>query len=794
MSLLARFVLVGVVILGLLSPQLPVMAGSAPLSDAPAQSGREIRSALFDAEAALLAGHSEDAVRAASEAAASVENFLPAIGDSVDRDAIRTAVAAAQEAAKRGDASALSLAHGRVWSALVAASFHETLTAARAGDADTAAAWLLLRDFRPTTIFARPSADATQAVVALRQGEVAPEAAAAAISADLLDTYQARLESALDEVSDATADGLTAGQAQSLGLATGYWRILSPSYREQVGAGEGAKADTAFQSLLRAGDAGDLAQLQRQATATMDVVRSFRAAPLSTAELARRGGQLLRYLSLVPVEYGRGVKGGQVTLDLEIQEAAAFLDGARGAFAELRLPLRDIDATATNDVATELDSLQQAIAAAASHETVAAPAAIERQAAVLTETLKGIYPKAWLAQSGDSDFDVLDSLLDQVLAAAAAGQYQQAESSRVEAYAIFETGPEKRLLAFTPDEALRVERLFWEGDGQTHGLHALLTNHAGINELTATREALDHSLADAQAALAAGTAPAAIIFNSATIVFREGLEAVLILASLLASMIGANRQFKRPLALGAFAALLVTALLFVLAQNALLSFGHYSEQLEAIVSVIAIGVLLLVMNWFFHKVYWTRWIAKHHEHRRRLLIGGIAGQALGFVLLGFSSVFREGAETVLFLQALVLDAGPWIVVQGVLLGLAGTGIVAALTLVMHAKLPHKKMLIVTGVMIATVLVTMVGSTVHTVQLVGWMPISPIPGAERLPYWLGVWFGVHGTWQGLIAQLAALVFVFGSYFLAEHQQPRGRKASTGATLPLAGGQGNPIPAA
>ena len=412
----------------------------------------------------------------------------------------------------------------------------------------------------------------------------------------------------------------------------------------------------------------------------------------------------------------------------------------------------------------------------------------------MTETLKGIYPKAWLAQSGDSDFDVLDSLLDQVLAAAAAGQYQQAESSRVEAYAIFETGPEKRLLAFTPDEALRVERLFWEGDGQTHGLHALLTNHAGINELTATREALDHSLADAQAALAAGTAPAAIIFNSATIVFREGLEAVLILASLLASMIGANRQFKRPLALGAFAALLVTALLFVLAQNALLSFGHYSEQLEAIVSVIAIGVLLLVMNWFFHKVYWTRWIAKHHEHRRRLLIGGIAGQALGFVLLGFSSVFREGAETVLFLQALVLDAGPWIVVQGVLLGLAGTGIVAALTLVMHAKLPHKKMLIVTGVMIATVLVTMVGSTVHTVQLVGWMPISPIPGAERLPYWLGVWFGVHGTWQGLIAQLAALVFVFGSYFLAEHQQPRGRKASTGATLPLAGGQGNPIPAA
>ena len=55
------------------------------------------------------------------------------------------------------------------------------------------------------------------------------------------------------------------------------------------------------------------------------------------------------------------------------------------------------------------------------------------------------------------------------MAAAAAGEYQQAESARIEAYAIFETGPEKRLLAFTPDAALKVERLFWEGDGTTPG-------------------------------------------------------------------------------------------------------------------------------------------------------------------------------------------------------------------------------------------------------------------------------------------------------------------------------------
>jgi high-affinity iron transporter len=161
------------------------------------------------------------------------------------------------------------------------------------------------------------------------------------------------------------------------------------------------------------------------------------------------------------------------------------------------------------------------------------------------------------------------------------------------------------------------------------------------------------------------------------------------------------------------------------------------------------------------------------------------------VILGFGSVFREGAETVLFLQALVLDAGTWIVVQGTLLGLAATAIVGALTLVLQTKLPHKKILVVTGVMIAAVLVTMVGSTVHTLQLVGWAPIAPIPGAERLPYWLGTWLGVYGTWQGIVAQLAAIVFVFGSYALAERQAVRSRQTAPVSAPAIPQGTSTPV---
>ncbi|MGH2615052.1 MAG: FTR1 family protein [Thermomicrobiales bacterium] len=765
-----------------------VVAAEVPESFAPGLVAQAIRSHLFDAQAALLADDVQAAVAAVAAADAEVERLAPAFdADAAIVPALESGLATAGDAATRGDAAGLALAHGQIWATLVRGAYAQTLAAVASGETEAAAAWLLLRDFRVTTRFDRPNADATLAIKAWRDRAMTPEQAAETIRADLLDTYQARLEAALNTFAKANPDSLSSSEAEALGLATGYWPLLAPALEEQLGVQARAAADKTFTTLRQTAGDDEAAGFAAARSRATEIVQSFRAAPLSADDRARRAGQLLRYLSLVPLEYERGVKDGQVLLAIEIQEAQAFLEGAQAAFADLRLPLRALDAEETVAIATALDHLETALAGTASREAIADPADIETAAADAVSRLTKLVPPAWLEAGADSDFDIVASLLDQIVAAVAAGQYQQAESSRIEAYAIFETGPEKRLLAFTPAEAQHVERLFWEGDGQTSGLRRLLAEQASVNEIRATRAVLDSALANAQAALNAGTAPAAVVFNAATIVFREGLEAILILASLLASMIGANRQYKRPLAMGAVIALAATAVLFVLARTALLSFGRYSEQIEAVVSLLAIGVLLLVMNWFFHKVYWTRWIARHHDHRRKLLIGGTVGPALGFVLLGFSSVFREGAETVLFLQALVLDAGTSIVVQGTLLGLAATAVVGALTLVLQAKLPHKKMLVVTGVMIAVVLVTMVGSTMHTLQLVGWAPISPIGGMDGLPYWLGVWFGVYGTWQGIAAQIAAFAFVIGSYVLAERQHQRSRRSVSPTTPQSMGGQ-------
>ena len=177
--------------------------------------------------------------------------------------------------------------------------------------------------------------------------------------------------------------------------------------------------------------------------------------------------------------------------------------------------------------------------------------------------------------------------------------------------------------------------------------------------------------------------------NSAIIVFREGLEGVLILAAITASMVGLRRRLRRPVFIGALAGLAVSIVTWVLAQTLLRSLEQYGEKLEAVVGLVAIGVLLLITNWFFHKVYWSEWIAKFHRQRKRYekleKQGFISAQAIGLFVLGLTSVYREGFETVLFLQSLQLSAGTATVLEGAGLGLAMTFAVGAVTLLLPAQ-------------------------------------------------------------------------------------------------------------
>ncbi len=632
-----------------------------------------------------------------------------------------------------------------------------------------------MRDFRAPTRFTRAGTDATLAVSALARGTTRPAAAARAIRTDLLDTYEAKLRAALDDAGVASRRGFAVRLAEEVALARGYAAIVEPSYRTQRGDAALAQLEGALERLETAA-AGGAAPFAAAADDVVRLLEGFRAAPLAAAEQARRAGQLDRFLRLVPIEYDRGVEGTRITLPFEIQEAISFRNAVAAALADVSPELLARDPAATRELSTIVAGLGGALDAAVAGRPESAEAVRARTERAL-ELIDGLYPDSWKEAATGADFDVIAASIDRLAAAAKAGSWSRAEQARLEAYGIFELGPEQRLRGIAPSLFQRIEGLFWYGNGGQAGLVQLVKRKDAGAELEESVAALQAELEQAAQRVGSSSSTAAVITNSAIVVFREGLEAVLILAALMASMVGVNRRYRRPLLAGAALALAASAVTWVIAQTVLGSLALYGEKLEAIVSVIAIGVLLLILNWFYHRVYWSEHLADFHKRKARILrgshVGFISAQVLGLAALGFSSVYREGFETVLFLQALTLEAGVLAVLPGVMLGLTATLAVGGLTILLERKLPHRKMLIATGILMTWVLVILVGTTVQTFQVVGWMPVTPIEGLQ-LPYWTGAWLGIYPTWEGVAAQVGAAAFVIGSYVAAEQVRARKRR--------------------
>ncbi|MCA0454643.1 MAG: FTR1 family protein [Chloroflexi bacterium] len=766
---------------------LPVMAQS----DTPQANAEQIRQQLFRAQGKLLLGDDAEAVTAMTAAYERYEQVLqPIFSEAVPDVAatLETHFATATEAVAQGDALTLAVTRGAIWTSILNASSQLAMQAVENNDGATAAQWLLLREFRSSTKFSRPGADATKAVQAFTAGNGTVEETITAIRNDLLDTYQAQLTTSLASAEDAHRFEFNLRQAEEVGLAAGYFDILGNTFAEQRGAEEFQKTQKIFAALSRVAVNGDVYSFQLNIESIQTALKGFRAAPLNEADQARRAGQLIRFVDLVSIEYKRGIVNGVVVRSIEIQEATTFLEASTAAFNDISLTLEQRDAAITAKVATLLNDMKLQI------QSTADPVALENKGIEVQTLLKQVMPEEWQQVATDSDMDVIISLLDQIPAAVKQNQYDLAESARLEAYGFLELGIEQRLRGFAPEMASELEILFWQGggvahdaddigvgDGMTPGLAYLIATRAPLEEIEHTLTMLKASFIKAKAVMEAGkSTPTVVVTNSAIIVFREGLEAVLILASLLASLRTAEElRYRRPIAVGALLAFVATAITWWAANELLQVMLPLGERLEAIVSLIAIGVLLLITNWFFHKVYWTGWMANFHT-KKRTLIGGVAAvtisQTVGLIILGFTSIYREGFESVLFLQSLVLEAGVLVVLEGVLLGLLGVAVVGVLTFTLQRKLPYKKMLVVTGVMIGFVLLTMVGNTVHVMQVVGWLPITPIIGLN-LPIWLGQWFGLFATWQGIGLQIAAAVFVIGSYYWAEHINKTRREHKT-----------------
>jgi high-affinity iron transporter len=263
------------------------------------------------------------------------------------------------------------------------------------------------------------------------------------------------------------------------------------------------------------------------------------------------------------------------------------------------------------------------------------------------------------------------------------------------------------------------------------------------------------------------------IFDIGVLVFREGLECILVLSAIMANMVGERESHRGPVVAGAGVGFGVTIVTWFVAVGIISDLNQSipALDLQAGTGLLAVIVLLVVMNWFFHKVYWGGWICFHNRRKRDLQTGAKNSQITkrsliwGLGLLGFTSLYREGFEVVLFLQSYYLKMGWQPVLFGALLGLIFSALIGVLTFVAHRRLPYRKMLVLTGFLLGVVLLVMVGEQAQEMQLAHWIPTTKIDWLSGIPDWAGVWFSVYPTVETLVAQFLAALLVVGSYFFA-----------------------------
>ncbi|WP_236018076.1 FTR1 family iron permease [Alicyclobacillus suci] len=200
----------------------------------------------------------------------------------------------------------------------------------------------------------------------------------------------------------------------------------------------------------------------------------------------------------------------------------------------------------------------------------------------------------------------------------------------------------------------------------------------------------------------------AAIVDTGILVFREGLETILVLSAITASLIRTRQVYWRPISSGAGLAFAATIVTWFVVVGIISLVGQTTPELDiqAGTGLLAIIVLLIVMNWFFHRIYWTGWISMHNRKKKEIITtlessseAGSDASALetaksvaykGLLVLGFTSVYREGFEVDLFLQSTRMQLGSGVVVIGAAIGLFLSLIVAVLTFLAHRKLPYKK--------------------------------------------------------------------------------------------------------
>ena len=286
----------------------------------------------------------------------------------------------------------------------------------------------------------------------------------------------------------------------------------------------------------------------------------------------------------------------------------------------------------------------------------------------------------------------------------------------------------------------------------------LIKSGAAARDVAAKADAIIEMVQEARDVLDESAASAAATMTSAFIIlFREGLEAILILAGMIAflSKTGQHRGL-RYVHVGWIVALLLGAATWVAASFFVRVSGASRELTEGVTALFSAVVLLYMGYWLHNKMYAQRWQQFINAQVRGALSGGTLW---GLALVSFFAVYREAFETVLFYQTLWIQAGKagrMPVLAGLALGSGGLALLAWLIFRYAVRLPLSLFFGVSSALLAALAVVFGGKGIFALQAAGKLPVDyvAIPAMPAL--------GIYPNLQVLSVQAIVLALVIAGF--------------------------------
>jgi len=337
------------------------------------------------------------------------------------------------------------------------------------------------------------------------------------------------------------------------------------------------------------------------------------------------------------------------------------------------------------------------------------------------------------------------------------GDYDSAYTSARSAYLDSYEFVEIPLRTIDPDFTLEVEFQFAE-------IRNLIKQQADFDQVQEVAIAIKRNL-DESERIVSGTgtlAPSIAFTSSFAIIFREGLESVLILGAIMSYLEASrNNQFKKYIYYGIIAALGATTITWIVASYVIEISGANRELIEAIAALSATAVLFYVSFWVLNKIEHKKWM---EFVKAKVWQATTTGSVMVFVMLSFFTVYREGFETVLFYQAMSGFAKymEMYVGLGFVLGILSLLGVYYMMRKLGKKLPLRALFGLTMGVGAYLSIAFLGNAIRELQILEIVPYTGLIGIiPRLDINLAAMTGIYPTLETIISQ----VILFGVYLAA-----------------------------